>query len=93
MTSSLSTTSLKSAGTVFNLSTSKSSIFDFKLFKLVGTSTSLLMSKISTLAFKATKSFLAAKSDVSIPLVCSNSNLCFNTTLTFSLTWLSGSGY
>ena len=77
----MSTTSLKSAGTVFNLSTSKSSVFDFKLFKLVGTLTSLLMSNFSTLAFKAIKYFLAAKSDVSIPVVCSNSNSCPNTTL------------
>ena len=57
-----------STGTVFNLPTSKSSTFDFKLFQLVGTSKNLLMSSLSTSAFKAIKSFLAAKSDVSTPV-------------------------
>ena len=33
------------------------------------------MSSLSTSAFKATKSFLAAKSDVSMPIACSNSFL------------------
>ena len=59
------TTSLKSTETVFNLPTSKSSTFIFKLFKLVGTLVSLLLSSLSTAAFKVIKSFLAAKSDVS----------------------------
>ena len=59
------TTSLKSTGTVFNLPTSKSSTFIFKLFKLVGTLVSLLLSSLSTAAFKVIKTFLAAKSDVS----------------------------
>ena len=61
------TTSLMSTGTVFNLPTSKSSTFIFKLFKLVGTLVSLLLSSLSTAAFKVIKSFLAAKSDVSCP--------------------------
>ena len=76
LTTLLSTTSLNffmSTGTVFNLSTSKSSTFVFKFFKLLGTLTNLLMSSLSTSAFKATKSFLAAKSDVSTLVACSNS--------------------
>ena len=51
-----------STGTVFNLPSPKSSIFIFKLFKIVGTLINLLMSSLSNSAFKATKSFLAAKS-------------------------------
>ena len=50
----------------------KSSTFVSKLFKLVGTLTNLLMSRLSISAFKATKSFLAAKKDVSILVACSN---------------------
>ena len=53
---SLANTSLnffKSTGTVFNLPTSESSTFAFKLFKLVGTLNNLLMSSLSTAAFKA----------------------------------------
>ena len=65
----------KSIGTVFNLAISKSSVFVFKLFKLVGTLTNLLMSNLSTSAFKAIKSFLAAKSHVSMPVACFNSFL------------------
>ena len=68
LTISLAAASLnffKSAGTVFNLPTSKSSAFVFKLFKPVGILINLLMSNLSTSAFKAIKSFLAAKSDVS----------------------------
>ena len=38
--------------------------FVFKLFKLVVTLTNLLMSSLSISAFKATKSFLTAKSEV-----------------------------
>ena len=52
----LSTASLnffKSTGTVLNLPTSKQSNFVFKLFKLVGTFISLLMSSLSTSAFKS----------------------------------------
>ena len=79
LTTSLSTRSLiffKSTGTAFNLpTTSKSSTFVFKLFELVGTLTNLLMSSLSTSAFNAIKSFLAAKSDVSIPVAWSNSFL------------------
>ena len=70
ITTSLSFTSLnffKSTGTP------KSSTSVFKLFKLVGTLTNLLMSSLSTSAFEVTKSFLAAKSDVSTPAACSNS--------------------
>ena len=49
------------------LPTSKSFTFVFKLFKLVRTLTNLAMSSLSI------KSFLAAKSDVSTPVACSNS--------------------
>ena len=63
----------KSTGTVFNLAISKSSVFVFKLFKLVGTLANLLMSSLSTSTFKAIKSFLAAKSNVSLSVACSNS--------------------
>ena len=76
LTTSLSTASLhifKSRGTVFNLPTSTSSTFVFKLFKIVEKLTNLLIFSLSTSAFKATKSFLAAKSDVSTPVACSNS--------------------
>ena len=76
LTTSLSTASfnfLKSTGTVFNLPTSKSSTFVFKLFKPVETLVNLLMCSLSTSAFKAIESFLAAKSDISIPVACSNS--------------------
>ena len=76
LTTSLSTTSLnfcKFAGTVFNLPTSKSSTFVFKLFKLVGTLNSLSMSSFPTSAFKAMISSLAANLDVSMAVPCSNS--------------------
>ena len=76
LATSLSTTSLnfvKSNGAVFSLLPSKLSTFVFKSFKLVGTLTSLSISNLSTSAFKAKKSFLAAKSDVSMPVACSNS--------------------
>ena len=63
----------KSTGTVSNLPTSKSSTFVFKLFKLVEKLVSLLMIILSTSAFKAIKSVLEAKSDVSMPVACSNS--------------------
>ena len=46
--------------TVFNFSSSKSFTFVFKLIKSVGTLTSLLISSLSTRAFKATKFLLAA---------------------------------
>ena len=48
------------------------------------------MCGLSTSAFKATISFLAAKSDVSTPVACSNSFYKSNSTL--SLTWRSDSG-
>ena len=48
-------------------------MFAFKLFKLVGTFASLLMSSLSVLPFKEIESFLAAKSDVSTPVTWSNS--------------------
>ena len=54
----------KSTGMVFNLPTSKPSTFVFKSFELVGTLTSLLMSNLSTSAFKAIKYFLVDTSDV-----------------------------
>ena len=75
LTISLSTTSsnlFKSTLTVSNLTTSKSSTFLFILFKLVGTLTNSLISRLSTSVFKTTKSFLAAKSDVSTPISSSN---------------------
>ena len=64
---SLSTASLnffKSKGTVFNLPTSKSPTFVFKLFKLVEALKNSLIYSLSTSAFKAIKQ-LATKSDVS----------------------------
>ena len=72
LTTSLSTTSLNcfnSTGTVFNIITFKSSIFAFKLFKLVGALNNLLMSSLATSA----KSFLAAKSDSLTSVTCFNS--------------------
>ena len=58
-----------SIGTAFNSPTSKSSTFGFNLFRPLGTLTNLLMSSLSTSAFKAIKSFLAPKSDVLTPPV------------------------
>ena len=52
-------------GTVFNLPKSKSSTFVFELFKLIGTLASLLTYSLSGSAFKAIRSFLAGKLDVS----------------------------
>ena len=78
LTTSFFTTSLnfpKSTGTVFNSPTFKSFTFLFKLFKLVGTLINLLISSLSTSAFKAIKSFLASKSDVSTPVAYSKSFL------------------
>ena len=62
LTTSQSTASLnlKSTGTAFNLPTSKSFTYVFKLLKIVGTLLSLLISSFSATAFKAIKSFLAA---------------------------------
>ena len=68
---SLSTRSLnlfKPAGAAFNLPTSESSTFVFKLSKIVGSLVSLLMSSLSGSAFKAIYLFLTAKSDVSTPV-------------------------
>ena len=48
-------------------------MFVLKLCKLVETLANLLMSNLSTSTVKAIKSFLAAKSDVSTPVACSNS--------------------
>ena len=62
---------LRSTGKYFNLPTPKSSTFAYKLFKLVETLVSLLKPTLSTSTFKAIKSFLAAKSDVSMPFACS----------------------
>ena len=75
LTTSLSPTSLnlfKSTRTIFNLAASKLSSFPFKLFKLVGMLTSLLMSSFPTSALKQVKSFLTAKSGVSTPVAESN---------------------
>ena len=58
----------KSIGTVFNLPTSKSSRFIFKLFWSVGILTGLLISSVSTSACKAMKSFLAARLHISTPV-------------------------
>ena len=58
---------------VFNLPASKLSTFVFKLYKLVGTLVILVMPILLTSAFKGIKSFLAAKSDTSVPVACSNS--------------------
>ena len=63
----------KATGAVCNLLTSKPSTFVFKSFKMVEILTNLVMSNLSSSAFKARKSFLAAKSDVSTPLAWSNS--------------------
>ena len=69
LTTSLSTTSLNfSKPTVFNLSTSKTSTFVLELSELVN----LIISSLWTPAFKAIKSFLASKSDVSMPVAYSN---------------------
>ena len=71
LTTSLLSVSLeffRSTGTAFCWPTPKSSIFVFKLFELVGTEINLLMPCLSTSAFKATKSFLAAKLDLLTPV-------------------------
>ena len=81
LTLSLSTISIdffKSTGTVFNLPRSRSFTFVFQLLKLVGTLVSLLMSNMSSSAFKTIKSFLTAKSDVSTPVSWSNFFLVAN---------------
>ena len=78
LTNLLSTQSLnffKPTETVFILLTYKSSTFVLKLLKLVGTLVSLSMSSLPTSAFKAIKSFLAAKSDASMPIAYSYSFL------------------
>ena len=62
----------KSIGTVFNFLTSKFSIFVFELFKSVVLLTNLLMSGLATSTFKAIKSFLVDKSNVSTPASFSN---------------------
>ena len=80
LTTWLATTPLnffKSAGTVFDLPTSKPSAFAIRLFKLVETLASLLMSNLSTSASKEIKSFSVAKSDT-----CSMIYFLFN-----SITW------
>ena len=59
-------------GTVFNLTTSKSSTFIFKFIKSVRTLAGFLMSSLSTSAFKAIKSLLTAKLDVSTPVTSFN---------------------
>ena len=63
-----SVTFFKSTETVFDLPISQSSTFVFKLFELVGTLTNLLISNLSTSAFKARKFFSAVKSDVLTPV-------------------------
>ena len=65
--------------------------------KVVGTLVSLLMSNLSTSAFEAIKSYLAAKSDVTMSVAYSNSFLEAQfgksyTALTLSLIWPFGSG-
>ena len=63
----------KSTRKIFNLSTSKSSTFLFKLLKPCRTLTNLLMSSLSISAFKAITSLSAAKLDVSTPVAFFNS--------------------
>ena len=78
LTTSLSTTSFifyKFTGTVFKLPASKSFTFIFKSFKLVRTLVIFLISSFLSSSFKAIKSFLAAKSDVSMSAACCNSYL------------------
>ena len=78
LTTLLSTTSFnfsKLTGPAFNLRTFKSSTFVFKIFYLVETLTNFLMPNLSTSAFKAIRSFIAAKSDASTPVAWSNSFL------------------
>ena len=55
------------------MATSELSTSVFKLFKLVGTLVSLLMSSLSTSAFNSITYLLAATSDLSMPVTCSNS--------------------
>ena len=55
----------KSSEKNLSLSLSKSSTCVFKLLKLVGIVTNLLISSLSTSVFKETKSFLVVKLDVS----------------------------
>ena len=62
----------KSTEIVFNLSASNSFSVVFKLFKLVIALTNLLMCKLSTSAFKAVKSTLAAELDVLTPATSFN---------------------
>ena len=66
---------LKSTGTGLNLSAPESSTFVFKLFKLLGTLTNLLISSLTISALKAINSLLAAKLNVSAPVASSNSYL------------------
>ena len=77
LTTSLLTTSpnsFKSTGKVFNLSTSKSSTYIFKLSRPVRTLTNLLMSSLSTTPFQAIKllTYLAAKLGVSTSVTSFN---------------------
>ena len=77
LTTSLLTTSpnsFKSTGKVFNLSTSKSSTYIFKLSRPVRTLTNLLMSSLSTTPFQAIKLLtnLAAKLGVSTSVTSFN---------------------
>ena len=69
-TTSLLTILLNFLKTVFNLLASRSSSN-----QLTNLLTNLLVSILSTSALKATKSFLAAKSDVSLPAACYSSFL------------------
>ena len=66
---------LKSTGTGLNFSAPESSTFVFKLFKLLGTLTNLLISSLTISALKAINSLLAAKLNVSAPVASSNSYL------------------
>ena len=66
---------LKSTGTGLNLSAPESSTFVFKLFKLLGTLTNLLISSLTISALKAINSLLAAKLNASAPVASSNSYL------------------
>ena len=71
---SLSTTSIKlGTGTVFNLPTYEAFNVVFKLFKVVGTINQFINEKFLNFSFKDNEVFLAAKYNVSRPIVWSNS--------------------
>lgn len=64
---------VKSTETAFSSTISESSALFFKLFKPLGTCTSLPISNCLTSTFKAIKSVLGAKLKTSTPAACLNS--------------------